>query len=128
MFTDKPRQDSLLQLAFDLGPLGALAGKAAGKKVRLYLPSNSQRQQMIRLCEAKNSWFKPPPSAEALAKASSSKRLKDLGTAFLAEPEQPPASDANDSVSELEKLVSMKEKGLLSDEEFTAAKAKLLGL
>jgi hypothetical protein len=32
------------------------------------------------------------------------------------------------SLAELEKLVSLKERGLLSDEEFTAAKRKLLGL
>ena len=29
-------------------------------------------------------------------------------------------------VDELEKLIAMKDKGLLSDEEFTAAKAKIL--
>jgi hypothetical protein len=35
---------------------------------------------------------------------------------------------AADHVSELEKLASLRERGLLTDEEFTAAKRKLLGL
>ncbi|MCI7576750.1 MAG: SHOCT domain-containing protein, partial [Spirochaetia bacterium] len=33
-----------------------------------------------------------------------------------------------DITAELEKLASLKEKGILSDEEFAAQKAKLLGL
>lgn len=33
-----------------------------------------------------------------------------------------------DAVAEIERLGALKDKGLLSEEEFTAAKAKLLGL
>jgi hypothetical protein len=40
----------------------------------------------------------------------------------------PNQSPANASVSELEKLASLRERGLLTDEEFAAAKRKLLGL
>jgi hypothetical protein len=40
-------------------------------------------------------------------------------------PAQAPAG--NDTMTELQKLGDMKAQGLLSDEEFTAAKAKLLG-
>ena len=130
MFNDKTQAGLLATAGFlTLGPLGALAGKAAGKKGEAVFAIKFTETANDPLVRGKKLVVQATAKEyEALAKASSSKRLKDLGTAFLAEPEQPPASDANDSVFELEKLVSMKEKGLLSDEEFTAAKAKLLGL
>jgi len=37
------------------------------------------------------------------------------------------AAPAGDATSELERLASMHDSGVLSDEEFTAAKAKVLG-
>ena len=45
-----------------------------------------------------------------------------------ASPPPPAAPVAPDSVDELERLAQLKAQGVLSDEEFTAAKAKLLGL
>ncbi|MEK9663373.1 MAG: SHOCT domain-containing protein [Candidatus Nanopelagicales bacterium] len=42
-------------------------------------------------------------------------------TPAAAEPEADP-------ISEIERLGALKEKGLLTDEEFTAAKAKILGI
>jgi len=48
-----------------------------------------------------------------------------------APPPAPPApaapAPAEDATSELERLASMHDSGVLSDEEFTAAKAKVLG-
>jgi hypothetical protein len=50
---------------------------------------------------------------------------------YDAPPPAPPppaaAAPADDATSELERLASMHESGVLSDEEFTAAKAKILG-
>jgi len=40
----------------------------------------------------------------------------------------PPAPSAEDSASEIERLASLHESGALSDEEFSAAKAKILGI
>jgi Short C-terminal domain len=40
----------------------------------------------------------------------------------------PPAAAAPDPIAELEKLAQLKAQGVLSDEEFAAAKAKLLGI
>jgi multidrug resistance efflux pump len=48
--------------------------------------------------------------------------------AAAAPPPPPAAPAATDSVDELERLAQLKAQGVLSDEEFTAAKAKLLGL
>ena len=50
---------------------------------------------------------------------------------YDAPPPAPPApaaaAPAGDATSELERLASMHDSGVLSDEEFTAAKAKVLG-
>ena len=48
--------------------------------------------------------------------------------AAAAPPPPPAAPAAPDSVAELERLAQLKAQGVLTDEEFTAAKAKLLGL
>lgn len=48
--------------------------------------------------------------------------------AAAAAPPPPPApAGATDVVAELQKLAALKEQGILSDAEFAAAKAKLLG-
>src|SRR5664279_1766503 len=39
----------------------------------------------------------------------------------------PAATDSSSLVDELQKLASLKEQGILSEDEFTAAKSKLLG-
>jgi transcription initiation factor TFIID subunit TAF12 len=43
-------------------------------------------------------------------------------------PSSAPAAGGDDTMAELEKLADMKAKGLLSDDEFAAAKAKILGV
>ena len=43
-----------------------------------------------------------------------------------AAPPPPPAAPANDLTSQLQQLATLKEQGILSDEEFAAAKAKLI--
>jgi Short C-terminal domain len=40
----------------------------------------------------------------------------------------PPAAGGTDAVAELERLGQLKAQGILTDEEFAAAKAKLLGI
>ena len=51
---------------------------------------------------------------------------------YDAPPPAPPApaaaAPADDATSELERLASLHDSGVLSDEEFTAAKAKILGI
>jgi hypothetical protein len=43
-------------------------------------------------------------------------------------PAPPPPAPANDAASEIERLASLHDSGALSDDEFAAAKAKILGL
>ena len=45
-----------------------------------------------------------------------------------APPPEPAAADSSSLADELQKLASLKEQGILSDDEFTAAKNKLLGI
>lgn len=128
---DNKAESALLSAAgfLTLGPLGLLAGKAAGKKGEAVFAikfSDTASEELVR--GKKLVVHATAKEYEVLAKASASSRLKNVATEFIAKAEQPPAIDANDSISDLEKLVSMKEKGFLNDEEFTAAKAKLLGL
>lgn len=47
--------------------------------------------------------------------------------AAQAAPAAPAAAGGTDVVAELQKLATLKEQGILSDDEFAAAKAKLLG-
>jgi hypothetical protein len=45
-----------------------------------------------------------------------------------AAPAAPAAPSEDDAIAQIEKLGALKEKGLLTEEEFTAQKAKLLGM
>ena len=45
-----------------------------------------------------------------------------------APPPEPAAADSSSLADELQKLASLKEQGILSEDEFTAAKNKLLGI
>jgi len=81
----------------------ATAGVAyhAGKKKSEQQQVNDQAQAAYQATQA------PPPPQQA---------------------PPPPAAGATDQMAELEKLAEMHGSGVLTDEEFAAAKAKLLGL
>jgi len=44
------------------------------------------------------------------------------------EPEAPPADDMDSKIAQIQKLGQLKDQGLLTEEEFAAQKAKILGL
>jgi len=48
--------------------------------------------------------------------------------AAMAPPPPPPAAGGDDTIAELERLNTLKQQGILTDAEFSAAKAKLLGI
>ena len=56
------------------------------------------------------------------------KQAEKQAAAQAAEPQAPAAEPETDPVAEIERLGALKEKGLLTDEEFAAAKAKILGI
>lgn len=53
---------------------------------------------------------------------------KEAAANAAAAPAAPAAEPATDPIAEIERLGALKEKGLLSEEEFAAAKAKILGI
>lgn len=65
--------------------------------------------------------------------AATAAQLKQQGAAEAKEQMQQasgsaPASTEQDSIAQIQKLAEMHNSGILSDEEFTAAKKKILGL
>lgn len=64
-------------------------------------------------------------SGHVAQKQADKQAEKEAGQQAAAAPAAEPAVDA---VAEIERLGALKEKGLLTDEEFAAAKAKILGI
>ena len=64
-------------------------------------------------------------SGHVAAKQEDKREQKEAAQAAAAAPAAEPAVDP---VAEIERLGALKEKGLLTDEEFAAAKAKILGI
>ena len=65
---------------------------------------------------------------DAAARAVAAQQAVAAPVVAAPSPAVAPASEAPDPLAQLERLAALHEKGLLSAEEFTAAKAKLLGL
>ena len=63
-----------------------------------------------------------------VAQKQADKQADKEAAQAAAAPAAPAAEPAVDPVAEIERLGALKDKGLLTDEEFAAAKAKLLGL
>jgi membrane protease subunit (stomatin/prohibitin family) len=64
-------------------------------------------------------------SGHVAAKQADKQAEKEAGQQASAAPAAEPEVDA---VAEIERLGALKDKGLLTDEEFAAAKAKILGI
>jgi membrane protease subunit (stomatin/prohibitin family) len=64
-------------------------------------------------------------SGRVAAKQADKQAEKEAGQQASAAPAAEPEVDA---VAEIERLGALKDKGLLTDEEFAAAKAKILGI
>ena len=88
----------------------AIAGTASAVSGRVH-----RRQQ--------NKWAAQDQQAMAQQQAAYDQGIADAQAA----PPPPPASGGQDTMAELQRLGEMKNQGLLTDEEFAAAKAKLLG-
>ncbi len=61
-------------------------------------------------------------------RVSRKQAAKDAAQTPAAPAATPAAEPEADAVAEIERLGALKEKGLLTDAEFTAAKAKILGI
>jgi hypothetical protein len=70
---------------------------------------------------------KAQQAADAQAYQQEQQQAAMEAAAQQAAAQQQAAAPAADPIAELERLAQLKQQGILTDEEFTAAKAKLLG-
>jgi len=66
--------------------------------------------------------------AQAAAQQEAAQAAPPPPPAPAAPQDAPPAAGSGDLMDQLERLANLKTSGLLSDEEFSAAKAQLLGM
>jgi hypothetical protein len=83
------------------------AGYMAGKKAAAGRQAEAEQNARIDQLEQQQAPPAPPPSAPA--------------------PPAPPAAGESDTIAQLKQLADLHSAGALSDEEFAAAKAKVLG-
>ena len=103
------------------GTAGAVSGGMARRQQEKAYDSQQQQayeaqQQQIAMEQA---------AAQAVAQAQAAQAAAPAPAA--APPAPAPAAGGVDLVGELQKLGALKEAGILTDDEFAAAKAKLLG-
>jgi preprotein translocase subunit Sec61beta len=109
------------------GPLGALAGLAAPKKRTVVFSMVLKEGNSSRVTSESFGAREGKKFVLATSKDNYSKILANSGlhphvvTGAVA-----PLSEGADLVQQLEKLAALKERGLISEEEFSIAKAKLL--
>jgi hypothetical protein len=84
----------------------------------------SRRQQAKAEQAADAQAYEQQQQQEAMQAAAQQAAAQQQAAA----PPPPAAPAGGDQIAELEKLAQLKQQGVLSDEEFTAAKAKLLGI
>src|SRR4051812_38896703 len=72
--------------------------------------------------------YQKDQQAAAMQAAAQQAVAEQQAAAAAAAPPPPPPSAGDATIAELERLATLKSQGILSDEEFAAAKAKVLGL
>jgi hypothetical protein len=114
-------------VTFQLEPLDGGAPFQAQKKFLI------NQTQMPRVGDVWPSWYSatdPNLFAVGMPDGASPEQIplfREFGIPHPLDAPQPAAAEDDDPVDELQKLAKMKQDGLLTDEEFAAAKAKLLG-
>jgi hypothetical protein len=109
-----------------MGLLGMAARTAVVAGTATHVAGNVQRRQQRRWAE-KDAAQQPPPQYEEQQPPPQYAQQQ-----YAAPPPPPPAAEATspgggDLVAQLKQLGELHTQGAITDEEFTAAKAKLLG-
>ncbi len=104
------------------GTATAVSGRVAHRQDQKY--AQAEQEQM-----AENATVQSQQDiADLQAQVSSLQSQQVQSAAMMAPPQAPyPAAGGNDVMAQLQQLGQMRQAGLLSDEEFSAAKARLLG-
>lgn len=99
------------------GLLGTMARTAVVAGTATAVSGNVARRQHARA-----------EQAAAAHAYEEQQRMATMQAAAAQETAPTTAPSAGDAIGELERLATLKQQGVLTDEEFAAAKAKLLGL
>lgn len=108
------------------GLVGTMARTAVIAGTATAVSGNVQRRQQQRTMAAQEQQAANQAAYEAQAELAQM-RQQMAAAAPAPAPAASPAAGGDDLIAQLEKLGSLRAAGILSDEEFAAAKAKLLG-
>jgi len=104
-----------------MGRTAVIAGTATAVSGGMQRRSASKQQEAYEQDAANQAAY------ESQAQLADMQTQMDAMKAEQAPPAAPAAAPSDDTMSQLKQLADMKTSGLLTDEEFAAAKAKLLG-
>lgn len=115
------------------GLLGTAARTAVVAGTATAVVGGMTRNQQAKAQQAADAQAYRDQQQQAAMQAAAQQAAAEQQAAAAPPPPPPAAAPAapgggSDTVAELQKLATLKEYGILSDEEFAAAKAKLLGL
>lgn len=113
MFAMRPRRRRPLLRGAVVGGAGYMAGKSAANRKT----AEQQQDAQIAELQAQQAQQQAPPAPPQQAPPQPAPG-----------PQAAPAGAAGDTTAELERLAGLHQQGVLSDEEFAAAKKKVLGL
>ncbi|MBB1516789.1 SHOCT domain-containing protein [Tessaracoccus sp. MC1679] len=114
------RRPGLLGTAARTAVIAGTATKVSGNVVAKQQAAAAQEQELA---------FARAQAQDAAINDAAARAVAAQQAAVAPAPAAPVAAEAPaDPLAQLERLAALHEKGLLSAEEFTAAKAKLLGL
>jgi hypothetical protein len=109
--------------------LGTAARTAVVAGTATAVAGGVQHRQMAKAEQAAEAEAYREQQQAAAMQAAAQQAVAEQQAAAPPPPPPPPSAPAgSDTVAELERLAALKQQGVLTDEEFAAAKAKLLGL
>jgi hypothetical protein len=109
-----------------MGLLGMAARTAVVAGTATHVAGNVQRRQQRRWAE-KDAAQQPPPQQQDYPQQQGYPPQQGYAAAPPPPPTSAPEPAGGDLVSQLQRLGDLHTQGAITDEEFTAAKAKLLG-
>ena len=109
------------------GLVGTMARTAVVAGTATAVVGGVSRHQAGKQQQAADAAAYQQEQQQAQMQAMAQQAAAEQAAAQAAAAPPPAAAPANDLTAQLQQLATLKEQGILSDEEFAAAKAKLLG-
>jgi type IV secretory pathway VirB10-like protein len=109
------------------GVVGTVARTAVVAGTATAVVGGMSRHQQAKAEQAADAQAYQQEQQDAAMQAAAQQAVAQQQAA-AAPPPPPPAAAGDPTIAELERLASLKQQGILTDDEFAAAKAKVLGL